>query len=225
MEITSFNWLALMSNAKSSIFKTQKAEVEKQFNSFYLANPEFMALGYLRTVVVKFHQGASKGYDASIGDNQYCVKVTVEHQFKSDANVELGPLKNLHRTMVQEASGHLTDDFSIVADSIISGIQKCHNDTLASFFTSTYVVSGADQLKEVGDYVNVTCAGGKFLRQDRWDQDSDDNILTIRCKPNRRFDVPIPSDLPQCAAKCPAVKPQAPPEHNILLNTNKTTQG
>eukprot|EP00094_Tigriopus_californicus_P010586 TCALIF_10213-PA protein Name:"Protein of unknown function" AED:0.03 eAED:0.03 QI:9/0.8/0.81/1/1/1/16/76/1266 len=223
MEITSMNWNPQLTNAKMSLFKNEKAEVEKELNAFYLAKADLLDQGYLRTVVVKFHQGALKGFDASAGSDQYCVKVTVEHQFQGDTTLDLATLKNTHRALVQNVSGHLSDQFSIVADTIVSDIQKCHNDTLSPFFNSKYVVTGADDLREIGETVTVHCAGGKFLRKDQWDEDDTDNTLTIRCKPNRRFDVPPAVEFPDCAAKCPAQKPVAPPEHKIVLNTNKSS--
>lgn len=146
MEITSMNWNPQLTNAKTTLFKNEKAKVERevrqtrhymrisskpvlkmlsfQLNAFYLTKPDLFEQGYLRTVVVKFHQGALKGYDASVGADQYCVKVTVEHQFQGDTTIDLGTLKNAHRTLVQNVSGHLSDEFSIVADTIVSGEEE-----------------------------------------------------------------------------------------------------
>ena len=55
--------------------------------------------------------------------------------------------------------------------------------------------------------------------------DPNDNTLTIKCRPDKKFDVPTADDLPECLAQCPAEKPVPPPENNIILDdmrTNKT---
>ena len=53
--------------------------------------------------------------------------------------------------------------------------------------------------------------------------DPDDNILTIKCRSDRKFD--IPQKLPDCLAQCAKEKPLPPPENNIVLDTTRTSEG
>ena len=50
--------------------------------------------------------------------------------------------------------------------------------------------------------------------------DPDDNILTIKCRADKKFD--IPDKLPDCLAQCAKEKPLPPPENNIVLDTTRT---
>ena len=52
--------------------------------------------------------------------------------------------------------------------------------------------------------------------------DPDDNTLTIKCRPDKKFDVPSSDNLPDCLAQCPKEKPVPPPENNIELDTTRS---
>lgn len=81
-----------------------------------------------------------------------------------------------------------------------------------------YVVSGDDEPVIVGNFLEVTCIEPiQLFTRDIWDGNSTDNILKIRCRSDRNFDVPSDDELPECLAQCSAEKPEPPEENNIYL--------
>lgn len=101
-------------------------------------------------------------------------------------------------------------------------MHTCLNASLASVFNSKYVVSGAEVLRTVGQTIVVHCAQShKLFESDEWDEDPNDNTLTIRCKPDDKFDVPYTADLPDCMAKCPADKPVPDESLNIAYDNSE----
>ena len=75
---------------------------------------------------------------------------------------------------------------------------QCDNDTLRTVFIPDYIVTGAEVLKSVGEAVTVNCAKDfQLFTKDVWDDNGMDNTLTLICKPDKKFDVPLASQLPQ----------------------------
>ena len=76
----------------------------------------------------------------------------------------------------------------------------------------------------IGGQVTVNCIKSvQLFTKDIWDQDPNDNMLTIRCRPDKMFDVPSSSQMPDCLAQCPAVKPSPPSPNKIVLDSRKTS--
>ena len=52
--------------------------------------------------------------------------------------------------------------------------------------------------------------------------DPNDNMLTIKCRSDKKFDVPVANDMPECLAQCPQEKPEPPAENNIIIDEERT---
>jgi len=89
--------------------------------------------------------------------------------------------------------------------------------------TSTTVAPETDLDVSVGGSVVVKCKETwQLFFEDKWDADPTDNRLTIICKPDSKFNVPIVK-LPPCWAKCDKNKPAPLPADKLALNTNLTS--
>ena len=87
-----------------------------------------------------------------------------------------------------------------------------------------YVISGNEEPVTVGDHLQVTCIEQiQLFTRDIWDGNSTDNILKMKCRSDRSFDVPNDDDLPECLAQCSAEKPTPPEDFKIALDTERTS--
>ncbi len=87
-----------------------------------------------------------------------------------------------------------------------------------------FVVSGMEESVTVGNTFQVTCIDPiQLFTKDIWDGNATDNVLEIRCRADRGFDVPSDDELPECLAQCDANKPQPPAENNITLDATRTS--
>lgn len=95
---------------------------------------------------------------------------------------------------------------------------------MARLIKPQYIVTGHKDPVIVGQYIEVRCARDiQLFTQDIWDENANDNVLRLKCRPDKKFDVPVSNDLPECLAQCSAAKPTPPADFNIVLDTSKTS--
>jgi len=98
------------------------------------------------------------------------------------------------------------------------------NSTSSAPVTPVKTTSALSQVL-VGQAVSVTCKDTwQIFYEDKWDADPLDNELTILCKPDETFNVPIVK-LPPCWAKCSPTKPKPLDSDKLVLNTTLTEDG
>ncbi len=101
---------------------------------------------------------------------------------------------------------------------------RCNTNDLSSIFNfgfthSNKVPAGAYPKNEipVGGTINLFCEySNERMTSDKFDDWHDDFQLTILCKPNEKFDIPI-EGFPTCKSWCPAEKALPPPESGMSL--------
>ena len=70
----------------------------------------------------------------------------------------------------------------------------------------------------VGSSVNLFCQQtNKRIVADKWDDDSDDYLLTLLCPPDEKYVMPSNEEFPRCKSWCPAKKPQPTKESGLVI--------
>lgn len=196
-------------------------------NAQYMNHAPLMDNGYLRTVVVYFKRGNENTNDGNNDVTTYYTNVIVEHQFKSNSGMTRDILMPMHDQFngANGINGIFSDAVKMNPSTITTDVYTCNENTLSLVTgSSSFKVTGNEDPVEVGQSVNVECAVDiQLFTDDRWDTDPDDNVLTIMCKPNKFFDVPLASTMPQCLATCAAAKPTPPAEAKLEIDPVKTS--
>ena len=109
---------------------------------------------------------------------------------------------------------------------MISDTYSCKNQSLAPIFISNNDLELKTQSSNIGigEEVAVACKSPtKRLTIDKWDRNSSDNILHIRCRYDHNFDLPFGGGVPQCLSQCPT-QDFLPNFHNMILEKPLTTE-
>jgi len=166
------------------------------------------------------------------GEGEKSTRAWVEHQFMEEFTVlefDEVEFEEEHIRLLTERDGQWLDDTKNLTlwlsqscyetrKCLISDIGRCENtilDILPLGFThekpKTMVPRSRENLdlKEeymvpVGGEVNIKCSEpNQKISKDEWDNNPKDQLLTVKCLPNFKFDIPA-SNFPRCRGYCPA---------------------